>query len=129
MPPKRPCAQLGGIDEAPGDYRAHLHVRNEWGHDEQLYGPHRRVKHRADADLASIRAAAEGWSSKDDEVKAMRAETRRLQRQAEFESRVASGMDQYEAQRQAHTVIDSDRSGQCRQMPGQLAGPQLAPFK
>ena len=35
-------------------------------------------------------------------------ETRRLQRQQEFEARVAMGVDQYEAQRQAHTVIDSD---------------------
>ena len=74
----------------------------------KVYGPRRQAKHRAEADLASIRAAAGGWGSRDDAVKAMRTETRRLQRQAEFEARVAMGMDQYEAQRQAHTVTDSD---------------------
>ena len=99
MPPKKPCAQLGCVEERPDAYRAHVQVRNEWGHKEHLYGPHRRVKHRADADLTSIRAAAEGWSSRVDEVEAMKKETRRLQRQREFEARVAMEVDQCKTRR------------------------------
>ena len=108
MPPKKPPAQLGRIWEGSAVYSAQLKFKNDMRDLETIQGPRRTSKQRAEADLASIRAAAEGWSSRADALKAMGMEAHRLQAQAEFENRVAMGVDQYEAQRQAHTVVDSD---------------------
>eukprot|EP00973_Karenia_brevis_P078663 10918492-Karenia_brevis.AAC.1 len=76
----------GSIQVLDGNIsRARLRRRGVDGRVEQIYGPRRGEKRKAEEDLNAIRAAAQGpdaWSD-------MAAEARRLQDQSVFEGRVA----------------------------------------
>ena len=89
-----PCgtAAAGSI-EPVGDscLRAHMQRRAGDGRKEHIRGPRRDEKRKAEENLATIRAVAQG----PDAWNAMTAEAHRLQERAEFEGRVAAYFSTY----------------------------------
>ena len=88
MPWKQtPLAELGSVEPHSDGYRAHLQYRDEAGTKKNTYGPDRRDRSRAEADLAQIRAAGAVGNTRERGLQIMSAE-RRLQVSASFEAEV-----------------------------------------
>ena len=79
--------------------RAHLQRRNEFGVKENIRGPRRGQKRRAEQDLEALRAAA-AQAGPDATWSAMCAEGRRLRERADFEARVSAYVVNYTSARE-----------------------------
>ena len=58
MPLKKEFATIGSVEKHREHYRARAHYVDEAGALKQIRGPYGSEKHRAEADLAQMRAAA-----------------------------------------------------------------------
>ena len=109
MPPKKPASQLGGIAGYAGMHFADIQYRDEQTKlKKRIRGPVRFSKSRAESDIARIRDATDGYTTWGEAIASMHAKNLELHKEAEKEARVAMGIEQYEAQRLAHQVEDSD---------------------
>ena len=98
----------GGIESAGATALcARIQYKDESGR-HTIRGPVRTAERRVEADLAAMRDAAQTSTSGAQQLSAIKAVVQCLQERAKMEARVAVGVDQYEAVRQAHKVDDSD---------------------
>ena len=74
----------------------------------EILGPPRQSERRAENDLATLREAARAQKTWPEQVAAMQQAAQVLRESAQLENRVARGVAQYEAQKQAHKAEDSD---------------------
>ena len=74
----------------------------------EIVGPPRQSERRAENDLATLREAARAQKTWPEQVAAMQQAAQVLRENAQRENRVARGVAQYEAQKQAHKAEDSD---------------------
>ena len=74
----------------------------------EILGPPRQSERRAENDLATLREAARAQKTWPEQVAAMQQAAEVLRESAQLEKRVARGVAQYEAQKQAHKAEDSD---------------------
>ena len=74
----------------------------------EIVGPPRQSERRAENDLATLREAARAQKTWPEQVAAMQQAAQVLRESAQRENRVARGVAQYEAQKQAHKAEDSD---------------------
>ncbi len=93
MPRKRaPLSELGTVAVHKVDHRAHINCRIAEGTQTYIYGPDRQDRHRAEVDLAQIRAAGAVGSTREQGLQIMAAEARRLQVSASFEAEVRAAV-------------------------------------
>ena len=74
----------------------------------EIVGPPRQSERRAENDLPTLREAARAQKTWPEQVAAMQQAAQVLRESAQLEKRVARGVAQYEAQKQAHKAEDSD---------------------
>ena len=79
---------LGSVFDLGASYRARFQYRDE-GRNQEIDGPRRGQKRRAEEDLELMRAAARGKTEKQDIYAAVAEEGRRLKERAEWECTVA----------------------------------------
>ena len=100
----------GGIkQDAAGCYYARFQYVDAGITKKDILGPLRQGERRAESDLAMLREAARGKTTWPEQVAAMQQAARQLHERAQFETRVARGVAQYDAQRQAHKADDSEQ--------------------
>ena len=89
MPKKQtPLAELGSVQPHGGGYRARIFFRDDAGKQNNIYGPDRQDKERAEADLAQIRAAGAVGNTREEGLAIMAAEARRIQESAKYEAEI-----------------------------------------
>ena len=98
----------GGIaQDAAGSYYARFQYADAGITKKRILGPLRQGERRAENDLAILREAARGKKTWPEQVAAMQQAAQLLRERAQFENRVARGVAQYDAQKQAHKADDS----------------------
>ena len=99
----------GGIkQDAAGSWFARFQYVDAGITKKEIVGPPRQGERRAENDLATLREAALGKKTWPEQVAAMQQAAQVLRESAQLENRVARGVAQYEAQKQAHKADDSD---------------------
>ena len=94
--------------DAVGSWLARLRYVDAGITQKQILGPPRQSERRAENDLATLREAARAQKTWPEQVAAMQQAAQVLRESAQRENRVARGVAQYEAQKQAHKAEDSD---------------------
>ena len=99
----------GGIkQDAAGSWLARFQYVDCGITKKEIVGPPRQSERRAENDLATLREAARAQKTWPEQVAAMQQAAQVLRESAQRENRVARGVAQYEAQKQAHKAEDSD---------------------
>ena len=99
----------GGIkQDAAGSWLARFQYVDCGITKKEIVGPPRQSERRAENDLATLREAARAQKTWPEQVAAMQQAAQVLRESAQLENRVARGVAQYEAQKQAHKTDDSD---------------------
>ena len=75
---KSSLSQLGVVDRHKEGFRAHLQFRNEAEEQKNIYGPSRDTEEQAQKDLDQIRAAGAVGTTREEGLKIMEAEARRI---------------------------------------------------
>ncbi len=91
-------ANLGGTELHNGEFRAHLQLRNEEGTKIHILGPCRTTEEEAQKDLAQIRAAGGVGSTREESLKIMEAEARRIKITAEYQSEIQQTIERMASQ-------------------------------
>ena len=81
---------LGTIDAHGTDFRAHIQFRNDSGELKHIHGPSRATEGEAQKDLEQIRAAGAVGSTREESLKIMEAEARRIKISAEYQSQTTN---------------------------------------
>ena len=84
---KAPVSELGAIYAHGAEFRAHVQFRADDGEQKNIYGPSRATEDEAQKDLRQIRAAGGVGSTREESLKIMMAEARRIKMSAEPASR------------------------------------------
>jgi len=79
---------LGTIDGHGTDFRAHIQFRNDSGELKHIHGPSRATEGDAQKDLDQIRAAGGVGATREEGLKIMAAEARRIKMSAEYQSQI-----------------------------------------
>ena len=98
----------GGVMQDAGSYYARFRYIDAGITEKKILGPPRQSEQRAENDLATLREAARAQKTWPEQVAAMQQAAEVLRESAQLENRVARGVAQYEAQKQAHKAEDSD---------------------
>ena len=85
---KTALANLGGTESHNGEFRAHLQFRDEKGININIYGPSRTTEDEARKHLNQIRAAGVVGSTREESLKIMMAEARRIKLTAEYQNQI-----------------------------------------
>ena len=85
---KTVLANLGSTELHNGEFRAHLQLRNEESTKINIRGPCRTTEEEAQKDLAQIRAAGAVGSTREESLKIMAAEARRIKISAEYQNQI-----------------------------------------
>ena len=80
--------ELGSIDAHGTDFRAHIQFRNDSGELKHIHGPSRATENEAQKDLDQIRAAGDVGATREEGLKIMAAEARRIKMSAEYQSQI-----------------------------------------
>ena len=91
-------ANLGGTELHNGEFRAHLQLRNEEGTKIHIRGPCRTTEEEAQKDLTQIRAAGGVGSTREEGLKIMEAEARRIKMSAEYQSQIQQTIERMASQ-------------------------------
>ncbi len=95
---KADLAKLGGTESHKGEFRAHLQFRNEKGTNINIYGPCRTTEDEAQKDLDQIRAAGSIGRNREEGLKIMEAEARRIKMSAEYQSQIQQTIERMASQ-------------------------------
>ena len=85
---KADLAKLGGTESHKGEFRAHLQFRDEKGTNIHIRGPCRTTEDEAEKDLHQIRAAGGVASTREESLKIMMAEGRRIKMTGEYQNQI-----------------------------------------
>jgi hypothetical protein len=95
MPPKsKVIEELGGVEAVDAGFRAQVEYRPVSGQRVHIRGPRREYRHRAEADLAQMRAAGAVGNTREEGLQIMAAEACRIQTSAQFEEQARVEMQQ-----------------------------------
>ena len=83
---KTVLASLGGTEPHNGEFRSHLQVRDEKGTKRHICASCRATEEEAEKDLRQIRAAGAVGSTREESLKIMMAETRRIKMAVEYQN-------------------------------------------
>ena len=95
---KTALAKLGSTQPHKGEFRAHLHLRSDTGTQMNILGPCRQVVQEAEIDLRQIRAAGAVGSTREESLKIMMAEARRIKMSAEYQSQIQQTIERMASQ-------------------------------
>jgi len=85
---KRVLANLGGTAPHNGEFRAHIQLRSEEGTKINIIGPCRTTEDEAQKDVVQIRAAGAVGSTREESLKIMMAEARRIKMAVEYQNQI-----------------------------------------
>ena len=85
---KTSLSQLGVIASHNEGFRAHIQFRNEAGENQNIYGPNRDTEKEAQKDLDQICAAGAVGTTREEGLKIMVAEARRIQIYADYQAQI-----------------------------------------
>ena len=85
---KPPVSELGTIYVRGAEFWAHIQFRDDDGNKKQIYGPSRGAEGEAQKDLDQIRAAGGVGATREEGLKIMAAEARRIKMSAEYQSQI-----------------------------------------
>ena len=106
MPRNRaPVNELGTIFAHGVEFRAHVQFRNDTGEQKHILGPSRATEGEAQKDLEQIRAAGGVGSTREESLKIMMAEARRIKMSAECQSQIQQTIKRMASQ---ESVDESD---------------------
>ena len=94
---KTVLANLGSTELHNGEFRAHLQLRNEEGTKINVYGPCCTTEEEGQKDLCQIRAAGGVGSTREESLKIMEAEARRIKMSAEYQSQIQQTIERMAA--------------------------------
>ena len=95
---KGPVTELGSIYIHRGEFRAHIHFRDDDGKQENIYGPSRGSENEAQKDLDQIRAAGGVGATREEGLKIMEAEARRIKISAEYQNEIQQTIERMASQ-------------------------------
>ena len=85
---KAAVSELGTIYAHRAEFRAHIKFRDDDGKYKNIYGPSRGSEGEAQKDLDQIRAAGGVGATREEGLKIMAAEARRIKMSAEYQSQI-----------------------------------------
>ena len=85
---KKVLANLGGTEPHNGEFRAHLQFRDEKGTNIKVRGPSRTTEEAAQKDLRQIRAAGAVGSTREESLKIMTVEARKIKIAVEYQNQI-----------------------------------------
>ena len=85
---KPPVSELGTIYGHGAEFRAHVQLRNDTGEQKHIVWPSRATENEAQKDLVQIRAAGGVGATREEGLKIMVAEARRIKMSAEYQSQM-----------------------------------------
>ena len=85
---KAPVSEMGVVDAHKEGLRAHIQFRSDGEEQKHIYGPSRSTENEAQKDLVQIRAAGGVGSTREESLKIMEAEARRIKISAEYQSEI-----------------------------------------
>ena len=89
MPRNKSClSQLGVVDTHKEGFRADIQFRNEAAENKHILGPHRDTEEEAQKDLDQIRAVGAVGTTREEGLKIMVAEARRIQIYADYQAQI-----------------------------------------
>jgi len=95
---KTAIANLGGTEPHKGEFRAHLNLRSETGTQMNIRGPSRTTEDEALKDLVQIRAAGAVGSTREESLKIMMAEARRIKVAVEYQNQIQQTVERMASQ-------------------------------
>ena len=95
---KAPVSDLGTIYAHGGEFRAHIKFRAADGKYKNIYGPSRATEDEAQKDLDQIRAAGGVGATREEGLKIMEAEARRIKISAEYQSEIQQTIERMASQ-------------------------------
>jgi len=99
MPRSKPdLSELGSVELHGGEFRAHLQFRDGVDQKVQIRGPSRTTQEHAQQDLEQIRKAAEKAETREEGLKIMEAEARRIKISAEYQSEIQQTIERMASQ-------------------------------
>ena len=110
---KTALAKLGSTQPHKGEFRAHLYLRSDTGTQMNIIGPCRQAVREAEKDLRQIRAAGGVGSTREESLKIMVAEARRIKMAAEYQNqiqRIVERMASQEIVDESDVEYDDDMS-------------------
>ena len=109
---KSALAKLGGTEPHKGEFRAHVQFRCEKGTNIHIRGPSRSADEEAQKDLDQIRAAGSVGTTREEGLKIMMAEARRIQMTAEYRNQIQQTIERMASQEiiDESDYEDDDRS-------------------
>ena len=85
---KSSLSELGSVATHEREFRARIHVRDDNGKDLNILGPCRPSEKEAQKDLDQIRAAGAVGTTREEGLKIMVAEARRIQIYADYQAQI-----------------------------------------
>ena len=95
---KTVLANLGSTQPHKGEFRAHLKLRDEEGTKINIRGTLRPTEVEAQKDLRQIRAAGSVGATREESLKIMMAEARRIKMSAEYQSQIQQTIERMASQ-------------------------------
>ena len=103
---KTSLSQLGVVAEHEQGFRAHIQFRTDAEEKQNIYGPTRDTEYAAQKDLDQIRAAGAVGTTREEGLKIMVAEARRIQIYADYQAQIKQTVQR----KAAKDVVDGDIS-------------------
>ena len=109
---KAALSNLGGTEVHKGEFRAHLQYRNEIGTNIHIRGPNRTTEDEAQKDLRQIRAAGAIGTTREESIKIMEAESKRMKISSEYQKQIQQTIHRMASQDavESDAEIDDDLS-------------------
>ena len=85
---KVPVSEMGVVNSHREGMRAHIQFRADGEEQKHIYGPSRATENEAQKDLDQIRAAGDVGATREEGLKIMAAEARRIKMSAEYQSQI-----------------------------------------
>ena len=95
---KTPVSELGTIYGRGAEFWAHIQFRNDDGNNQHIYGQSRATENEAQKDLDQIRAAGGVGATREEGLKIMEAEARRIKISAEYQSEIQQTIERMASQ-------------------------------
>ena len=95
---KAAVSELGTIYAHRAEFRAHIKFRDDDGQYKNIYGPSRATENEAQKDLDQIRAAGGVGATREEGLKIMKAEARRIKISAEYQSEIQQTIERMASQ-------------------------------
>ena len=118
---KTALVNLGGTKPHNGEFRAHIQFRDEKGTNINIIGPCRATEEEGQKDLRQIRAAGAVGSTREESLKIMMAEARRIKVAVEYQNQIQQTVERMASQEIAdESDYEDERSDkQASQQPVQ----------